>query len=85
MFKEYSKIGVLEWSDLYELCGEDTSQEIMALLFSHSFALPNPIPLDMLKDIYQEEGRRLSLRSPSRVPVRIFEQLYRAGFGKQGE
>ncbi len=84
LFKKYGKIGILEWRDLYELCGENTSQEIMALRFSHSFTLPNPIHLDVLKDIYKKERHGLPLRSPSRVPPRIFEQLYRAGFEKQG-
>lgn len=84
LFKKYGKIGVLEWRDLYELCRKNTSRKIMALLFSHSFALPDPIPLDVLKDIYEKEGRGLSLQSPSQVPARIFERLYRAGFGKQG-
>ena len=84
LFKKYGKIGILEWRDLYDLCRKNTSRKIMALLFSHSFAFPSPIPLEMLKDIYAKEGRRLSLQSLSSVPAQIFEQLYRAGFGGQG-
>ncbi len=80
LFKKYRKFGILDWLEIYRLCGEDVSRKIMALQFSHTFPLRHTIPLDTLRKVYREDDVGLSLQSISRIPVATFRKLYRIGF-----
>ena len=79
LFKKFKNLGILEWRDLYEMCGGDPSREIMALVFSHTFLFRQPVPLEALKQIFAEDGIGLALQSPRRIPASTFERIYRRG------
>ena len=80
LFRKYRKFGVFEWREIYRICKEDPSREIMALLFSHTFPLRKTIPLSVLRRIYDESDKNLFLQSISKIPEPIFRKLYHLGF-----
>lgn len=83
LFRKFKKFGVLEWRDLYEMCGNDPLKELMALKFSHTFLFLKPIPLDDIRIVYEKNGAGLSLQGPSRVPPEIFHELFQKGYLNQ--
>ncbi|NBB78614.1 MAG: hypothetical protein GVY36_04110 [Verrucomicrobia bacterium] len=80
LFRKYRKFGVLEWRDLYAMCGEDTTKEIMALKFSRTFLFRRPINLTTMRGILQEDGISESLQSPSCIPFSTLTKIYDTGF-----
>ena len=86
LFRKFRKFGILEWKDLYRLCGGDPLKKIMALKFSHTFLFRKPISLDELRDAFKEDNEDrvgLTLQSPSNVPMGIFRKLFRLGYPDQ--
>ena len=49
LFRRFRRYGTFEWKHLYEICGGDISKDVMALLFSHTFPLRRPVPLDEIR------------------------------------
>ena len=80
LFKQFKKFGILEWKDLYEMCGGDPSIKLMALKFSHSFIFREPVPLDTVRSIFEENQAGLTLQGPSRLKPEIFRELFQKGF-----
>lgn len=80
LFKKFRKLGILGWDELYKMCGGDTSAELTALRFSHTFAFKNGITLETVRKVYREEGKAPNLQSPNRVPANIFRRLFEIGF-----
>ena len=80
LFRKYRGLGILDWNQIYEMCGGDANTEIMAFKFSHTFSFKQPILLDDLRKIYEEDEINLVLQSPSRIPRRTFEKLFNFGF-----
>ena len=83
LFKKFKKFGILEWKDVYKLCNGNSSREIMALRFSHTFLFREPVSLDKLRDIFKEDEVGLPLQSPSNVPMKTFRKLFRLGYPDQ--
>ena len=83
LFRKFRRFGVLEWRDLYEMCGRDPSKELMALKFSHTFLFRKPVSLDDIRIIYEKNNAGLSLQGPSRVPPEIFHELFQKGYLNQ--
>lgn len=84
LLREFKPLGVLDWKDLYEMCDGDISSELMVLRFSHTFPFHKSIPLRMIQRVYKEYSVGLSLQSPSRVPMRVFNKLYTLGYPDRG-
>ena len=80
LFGKFKKFGILKWKDIYDLCDGDLSKEIMALKFSHTFLFRKPISLDELRGVFKEDRVGLTLQSPSKVPMKTFQKLFRLGF-----
>lgn len=83
LFGKYRKFGVLEWSQLYEMCGQDIAKEIMALKFSRTFMFRRAINLSRMRQIFSETGISESLQSPSSIPFSTLAKFYTAGFSTQ--
>jgi len=83
LFKRFKKLGILEWRDLYEMSEGDVLREIMALKFSRTFPFRNPIPLNMIRTVFSDAGIGPWLQSPSRIPEKIFHELFRLGYPNQ--
>lgn len=80
LFKRFKKFGILEWKDLYKMCGGNPSKKLMALRFSHSFVFREPVPLDVVRSIFKENQAGLTLQGPLRLKPEIFCELYQRGF-----
>ena len=83
LFRKFRKFGVLEWGDLWEMCGGDSSREIMALRFSHTFPFTNAVPLSALKVLFSEDQVGLALQGPSRMPRNTFQKILQFGYGSK--
>ncbi|MYK17479.1 GNAT family N-acetyltransferase, partial [Candidatus Poribacteria bacterium] len=64
LFRKFKRFGVLEWRDLYRMCGRDSSKELMVLQFSHTFLFRKPISLDDIRTVYAQNDAGLSLQGP---------------------
>ena len=71
---------MLAWPDLYNMCQQDISKEIMVLKFSHTFPFENPISLKKIQSIYKQNNKGLSVRSISPIPAEIFQSLFKEGY-----
>ena len=83
LLKKFKKFGILEWSDLFEMCHRDPTREIMAFVFSHTFSFREPVPLKTLRAIFKEDGVGLVLQSAQRVPANSFRKIFLQGFPNQ--
>jgi hypothetical protein len=82
LFKRFEKLGVFRWQDIFETCGGDPSNEIMALRFSHTFSFRKPVSLGLVRRASDEEQHSLVLQSTSRIPRSLFEKIYLLGYGQ---
>lgn len=80
LFRKFKRFGILEWKELYEMCGGNPSKEIMALKFSHTFPLREPVSLSAMKAVFKEDGIGLSLQSPLKIPPERFRKLFQRGY-----
>ena len=80
LFRRFKKFGILEWKDLYEMCGGNPSKKLMALRFSHTFLFREPISLDVLKSVFEAHTVGLSLQGPSKLPPKVFHALFQEGY-----
>ena len=83
LFKKFKKFGILEWNDIYKMCDGDPSNEIMALKFSHTFPFRKPVSLDTIREVFKENGTGLSLQSPLKLSMTIFQNLFQLGYPNQ--
>ncbi|MCZ0954827.1 MAG: GNAT family N-acetyltransferase [Rhodospirillaceae bacterium] len=78
LYRKFRRFGTLDWPDLFEMCNQDPSKEIMAMKFSHTFLFLNPVSLAALREM---EGRRhVPLQSPRPISRDMFLGIFQAGF-----
>ena len=80
LFSSFEKFGILEWSDLYNMCDGDISSELLALKFSNTFVFRRPVSLDVLRSICKKNEIGPSLQGPAELPESAFHEIFRAGF-----
>ena len=83
LFKKFKRFGILEWKNIYELCDGDLSKEIMALKFSHTFPFRQPVSLEAMRTVFEEDNVGLGLQSPLKIPVETFRKLFHLGYPNQ--
>ncbi len=83
LFKKFKRFGILKWKNIYEMCNGDLSKEIMALRFSHTFPFPQPVSLEAMRTVFEEDNVGLGLQSPSKIPVETFRKLFHLGYPNQ--
>ncbi|MCB1121483.1 MAG: hypothetical protein KJT03_08040, partial [Verrucomicrobiae bacterium] len=80
LFRKYRKFGILEWRNIYELCGKDINVEIMAIKFSLTFSFRHRVSLKELRSIFSEEDIGLSLQAPLRLPESVTTRIFELAF-----
>ena len=80
LFRKFKKFGILEWQDLYEMCGGNLLKKLMALKFSHTFPFPEPVSLDVMRIVFKEYGVGRSLQSPLALSPKVFHELFQKGY-----
>ena len=83
LFRRFRRYGTFEWRDLYETCGGDISKKVMALLFSHTFALRRRVPLEEVWKVFEEDGVARMLQSPRKIQPGTFRKLFRRGYPEE--
>jgi len=83
LYRKFRRLGVYEWSNVYGIAGQNVQRAIMALHFSRSELLANPIPWEALQRILRAAGINTQLQSPTQIPGEVFNQLYQGG-GRAG-
>lgn len=85
LFRQFRRLGIYDWRDVYATAHRDIQRKIMALRFSGTELFANPIPWKDLQQILEEEtGRRSQIQSPLKVPSSCFLHLYQKGFSQNG-
>ena len=80
LFKKFKKLGILEWSDIYDVCNGNPVNEIMALKFSHTFPFRKPISLHTIKAVFRRNATGLWLQSPLKLSATMFHKLLQLGY-----
>ena len=83
LFRRFRRYGTFEWRHLYETCGGDLSKKVMALLFSHTFALQRRVPLGEIWKVFDEDGVARTLQSPRNIQPVTFRKLFKLGYPEQ--
>ena len=81
LFRRFDRLGVYEWRHLIELAKDDIDTNLMAVRYSDTQLLANPIRWDTFQAVLQEAGVRTQLQSPQLIPPQAFAKLYRQGMG----
>lgn len=80
IFRRFERLGAYQWAQVFELAGNDLNKPVMAMQFSHTECLRNPISFGRLMEILQAAGqKRNQLQSVLRVPDQFFRACYQAG------
>lgn len=82
LFQQFKKFGVLEWKEIWEMCKNKTSTEIMALKFSNTFVFPRRASLTDLRKIFDEDGVGLSLQGPLKILHTTFQKIFKLGYSE---
>ena len=80
LYRKFRKIGTLDWDDVFTICRGDTTREIMALEFSHTFAFRRPVTLGDLRTM--ENRHSVPLQSPRRISSAQFLRIMETGYAE---
>ena len=83
IFRQHQRMGVLAWTDIYNMCQGTEVRDIMVLRFSHTYLFNQPVGLADLRVLYKKQDVNLVLQSPSRVPKALFFDIFQKGYEKQ--
>ncbi len=76
LFREYQRLGVFEWRHLLEHFGEPNASAF-AMEFTNTELFPQPISLDELNAILEEDGmKRQQFVSAVEIRQKAFETIY---------
>lgn len=79
LYRQFRRLGVYEWRNIYELAKKDIDLNIMALRFSDTELFTSPINWKKLQAVLNEHGCSSQIMSPVRIPIQIFSELYSMG------
>lgn len=83
LFRRFARLGVYEWKHLIALAKGKVDNTLMAIRFSDTQSMPNPIIWKSFHKVLLESGIRTQLQSPQSIPSRVFAKLYSMGMGYQ--
>ena len=83
IFRQHQRMGVLAWTDIYNMCQGTEVRDIMVLRFSHTYLFNQPVGLADLRVLYKKQDVNLVLQSPSRVPKALFFDIFQKGYEKR--
>jgi len=73
MFKDFEKLGVYKWKNIYELAKKDVDRSIKAIEFSDTEVFENVVPLSKIQTFL---GNRQTFQSVVRITDQEFTQIY---------
>lgn len=85
LYRRFRRLGIYDWNHVFELAKRNVNNEIMALRFSDTELLKNPIEWNELQRILRRFGCKTQIQSPVAVAPELFAELYRHGTEIQTE
>jgi hypothetical protein len=85
LFRRFERLGVYEWKHMTELARWNVDTSIMAIRYSDTQLLPNPIAWRAFQPILREAGVKTQLQSPQLIPPQVFSKIYLQGTKKRNE
>lgn len=79
LYKQFRRLGVYKWEDIFSIAKEDINRNIMAIRFSDTELFTSPIPLKRVKSIMTKAGYLPNFQSPRQVSSQIFSEIYSIG------
>ncbi len=79
LFKQFRRLGVYTWENVFSIAKNDINQDIMAIHFSDTELFTNPIPLKRVKSILIKSDYLPNFQSPLKVSNHIFNEIYSIG------
>jgi hypothetical protein len=79
LFRQFRRIGVFRWENVFALAEYDLNKEIMALRFSDTELFADPIEAGEMQRVLAKYGQRAMLISPVRTSAKAFGELYKLG------
>ncbi|MFW6116348.1 MAG: GNAT family N-acetyltransferase [bacterium] len=78
LFRRFQRLGIYDWPDVLRTAKGSTENELMALRFSNTELLRNPISLEELRQILRDtEDKHPVLQSPQQISPESFARLYK--------
>ncbi len=79
LFKQFRRLGVYTWENVFSIAKKDNNQDIMAIHFSDTELFTNPIPLKSVNSILIKFAYRPNFQSPLQVSNHVFNEIYSIG------
>lgn len=77
LFSKYRRLGVYEWGDVLDLAKQQQDRKLMAIKFSRSEKIVNPVNYQTLQEIsINHRLKKLSVQSPQLISVDMFAEIY---------
>lgn len=83
LFRLFKRLGIYEWKHVFETAKSNIENDIMAIRFSHTQLFNQPVSLEKLKEIFENQKCSLVLQSPLSIPKEIFTEIYKEGIINQ--
>ncbi len=83
LYKKFRRYGTLEWNDLYTMCKQDVSRNLMALRFSHTFPFQKGITLKEIRSAFSQDNIAAVFQWPVKIPQSTFSKLFQLGFPEE--
>lgn len=83
LYRRFRRLGIYDWSHVFDLAKQDLDYEIMALRFSDSELLTKPIQWNELQHVLRSFGCKTQIQSPVALSPQLFADLYRRGTEKR--
>lgn len=78
-YKEFRRLGVYDWKNIYSLANNDIEKDVMVLRFKNTEVFKNPVSYDSVRDIFKKNNIGMQLLSPTRVSSDVFDEIYSLG------
>ncbi len=80
LFARYERLGVFSWNDVYSHANRNVENKMMAILFSKTELLKQPVNYqDVARVVLKSEERNLNLVSIFQIKESTFEEIYKMG------
>lgn len=85
LFRQFRRLGVYRWENVFDLAGKNLDHELMAFRFTDTELFDFSIERNKLQEILSKYGQRALLMSPVRIPPEAFGELYELGMRRGAE
>ena len=67
LYRQFERLGVYQWEHVFETADKDIDNDIMAIRFSNTELLTNPISWEALQFVLAGSGCKSQIQSPTAI------------------